>query len=499
MEQAELAAIHARAEAELTRIPGVLGVGFGRKEVDGKVTDQVSLRVYVAEKKSPAELAPEEMVPDSFEGIPTDVLVVREIKRVPCEDQDTHSPLIGGISITDFHGSGGSSGRGTLGFFATLNGVAGPENVVLITNHHVLASAAVGDTVYHPQWMTPSGGGPRAMVTNTGPIAKVHALPAEADHNFTYPGEAAADYFVDCASAKLDICISSWCNTNCGVSYKNEIRDLNIGGNSRIESVARVAQSDLNAPGDYVVYKVGARTSKTTGHVIDIAAVISGGNRLIEIDAAAPDCDGIDRFAAEGDSGSAVINAQNQLVGLLFAVSASDASRAFACHIHPVMDRLAITPISAANPPVGPAGQARADVRGFIDGLNETIPLRERFLATPQGTEVYAAVLAHRAEVVALVNHRRPVTVAWHRAQGPAFLAHGVENARNPGHRVPREIDSVDRETLARRMAEILTLHGSAELKDAMAQWLPVVLAHIDDFDSLHDLVGRFEPESADA
>lgn len=368
---------------------------------------------------------------------------------------------------------------------------------MLVSNHHVLADGGgvVGDTVYHPQWTVV---GPRTTVPDTGPIGKIHALPAEANHNFTYPSEAAADYFVDCASAKLNICISSWCDTNCGVSYQNEIRGLNIGGNSRIESVARVAQSDLNAPGDYVVYKVGRQTSRTKGAVIDVAAVADGCQRLIEIAAAEPDCDGIDRFAWDGDSGSAVINAQNQLVGLLFAVLDEDASRAYACHIHPVMDRLGITPITVADPPVGPAGKAREDVQGFFDGVNETIPLRERLLATPKGAEIYREVLAQRAEVVALVNHRRPVTVAWHRSQGPAFLAHGVESVRNPGHLVPREIEGVARETLARRMAASLAEHGSPGLKASMERWLPFVLDHIDDFDSLHDLVARFEPEPAD-
>jgi hypothetical protein len=148
---------------------------------------------------------------------------------------------------------------------------------------------------------------------------------------------------------------------------------------------------------------------------------------------------------------------------------------------------------------VAPAGQARSDVQGFFDGVNETIPLRERFLATPIGAEIYREALARREEIVGLVNHRRPVTVAWHRAKGPAFLAHGAENARNPAHRVPREIEGVDRETLARRIAAALADHGSRELELAMERWLPFVLEHIEEFDSLHDFVASLEKEPVDA
>ena len=41
MTQQELAALHAEAEEELKKLPGVVGVGYGLKEVGGKVTDQV--------------------------------------------------------------------------------------------------------------------------------------------------------------------------------------------------------------------------------------------------------------------------------------------------------------------------------------------------------------------------------------------------------------------------------------------------------------------------
>ncbi len=52
MDQKELAALHAEAEAELKKIPGVIGVGYGLKEINGKTTDQIAFRVYVRKKSA---------------------------------------------------------------------------------------------------------------------------------------------------------------------------------------------------------------------------------------------------------------------------------------------------------------------------------------------------------------------------------------------------------------------------------------------------------------
>lgn len=502
MEQAELAALNRRAEIELSKIPGVLGVGYGLREKDGKTTDQPSLQVYVIEKKPLSEIPPGEVLPREFEGVPVDVLVAPTLIRTTCEDTEQHSQLIGGITITNFkRDSNDRSESGTLGFFATLNGVSGPQNVVLVSNNHVLTAngASVGDTISHPKWKDVNG--TPNIVLDTGPIGKIHdaGLFGHVKYKYDGPSETEQDYFVDCATAKLDICISSWCKTNCGVSYKNAFRKRPGDPDSKLEGVARLVHADIGTSAADV-YKVGSRTGRTNGKVTGVNVTSAVGEKnLIRIEVVGVDCDSIAQFNAHGDSGSAIVNMQNKLVGLLFSVDATDIRKAFACHIHPVLDRLNINPISTVNPPAPPAGEARSDVQGFFDGVNETVALRERFLATPIGAEIYREALARREEIVGLVNHRRPVTVAWHRAQGPAFLAHAIENARNPAHGVPREIEGVDRETLARRIAAALAEQGSPELRLAMEQWLPFVLEHAEGFDNLHELVAGLEKEPVDA
>jgi hypothetical protein len=98
------------------------------------------------------------------------------------------------------------------------------------------------------------------------------------------------------------------------------------------------------------VWKHGAATGHTTGIVLDHqhveTAMLWNGNRhapnqiLIRSlpGNAAPD--GVDRFAAAGDSGALVFDEKDRVVGLLWGASRS--GEAVACHIGPLLDSLAI-------------------------------------------------------------------------------------------------------------------------------------------------------------
>ncbi len=77
-----------------------------------------------------------------------------------------------------------------------------------------------------------------------------------------------------------------------------------------------------------------------------------------------------------------------------------------------------------------------------------------------------ALVRRHRDEVTRLINHCRPVTVIWHRHQGPAFTAAFNRNHREPAYRIPREINGVSRHELLVATARVLAQHGSAALQE---------------------------------
>jgi hypothetical protein len=485
--------LRARARERLGPIPGVLAVGFGRKQTGGQLTERRALRVYVEEKKALDQLAPGEVIPAEIEGVATDVLPIPRGQAFGTQDTQRHSPLIGGITITNLKPDAGGAGfsGGTLGCFATIDGAGLPDNVALLTNNHVLAThgGGLGDTVYQP----PLVGG-LIDRENAGAVARVDNMGVNGTYDFTYPGESKVAYYLDCATAKLNIDVSSWCDCNCGVSYRNELREVSIAGTNRLEGVARAVDGET-------VYKSGSTTGATTGVIADpLGSALIGTppvqvDNIILIDPANPPDPA---FADEGDSGSALVNDRSQLIGLVFGGQdvALPKPQAFACHIAPVLDALRITPISALNPPVGPAGKANrvtlVPAAGIAAAEDNTLRLQERARATPTGGRLYGAFLQHRTEIVALVNRRRRVTIAWHRGNGPTFFAHFAESARHPGHLIPFEIEGVSRRELMERMAEALSAEGSEPLGKAIARHRDEVLAMIDRFDDLHALVDRF-------
>src|SRR6266568_4085543 len=68
----EVIAIKERVEAQFLGAPGVTGVDVGYKEVGGQRTEQVSIRVHVAQKTD--NVPDDQRVPAEIEGVATDVL-----------------------------------------------------------------------------------------------------------------------------------------------------------------------------------------------------------------------------------------------------------------------------------------------------------------------------------------------------------------------------------------------------------------------------------------
>jgi hypothetical protein len=88
-----------RARELFGRIEGVVGVAFGQKKVAGLYNDQLAIVVFVKEKKDEAELPPEQRIPTSFEGYPTDVRIVRRGTAEGCDNTTQYDKIQGGIQI----------------------------------------------------------------------------------------------------------------------------------------------------------------------------------------------------------------------------------------------------------------------------------------------------------------------------------------------------------------------------------------------------------------
>jgi hypothetical protein len=489
------------ARAQLMRIPGVVGVGYGYKQRSGVTTTEVALRVYVREKKPAEDLAPEELVLEEVCGLRTDVLTVISTESFTCESLDEHSPLVGGIHILHLE-TPGAVGIGTLGFFATKNGDSSRDKYVLLTNHHVFADpgVGVGTRVYQPGLRRQ--GGVLELVNPNDPrsVGSIDNMGMEGQLDYAYPGESRHSYFVDCATAKISTCYSSWCDTNCGTSLENRIVGLDIGGSSAIAGVGRVRPEDIPEGGPpYQVVKVGHTTGRTVGKVVGVDETIQDRatnvmkHGCIIVENTGPNCENGAVFAEHGDSGSVLVNRERMIVALLFGGD-TDIGTGHASHIAPVLHHLRITMISRSNRIVGDATTASRGTPVMVTpdaSVGRAGELRARILESERGIRTRELVDRHRDEVVHLVNRVRQVTVAWHRVHGPEFLAHVVEASRRSTHRVPAQIEGVSRAEAAAHMLESFSRFGSAALREG-------VRLHGDDMRALLDAANHIE-ELADA
>lgn len=72
-------AIKTRYENRLLARPGVVSVGVGLRQRKGALTDEICIVVTVRNKRTLANLPPEEALPVEIEGIPVDVQESGEI------------------------------------------------------------------------------------------------------------------------------------------------------------------------------------------------------------------------------------------------------------------------------------------------------------------------------------------------------------------------------------------------------------------------------------
>jgi hypothetical protein len=149
----------------------VHAVGVGRKIVEGKPTDERAIRLYVVQKIAPSLLPPRDRLPETVDGIPTDVIesspafFAPRKRRQPraakaaatsaaakaCTDKrkKNQRPVLAGISVAHHNVT-----AGTLGYFCrSLRIGEDPSKIFILSNNHVLADvnqASRGDNIYQP-------------------------------------------------------------------------------------------------------------------------------------------------------------------------------------------------------------------------------------------------------------------------------------------------------------------------------------------------------------
>lgn len=496
---------------QLSQIPGVVSVGIGFKEVGGITTEEVSFRVYVREKKKESDLLPEHVIPVEIKGAKTDVTVV-PIRR-PLADEKRYRPIKGGTKVRNGNCKTACFGAlGTFGCLATLNV---DNSVVLLSNWHVLNSfgASKGDEIGQP--------GRCCCCCFKDVIAHI------TDGKY---GDK-----VDCAIAKV--------KSDVPLPTDNIVRAL--GGkdpngkdlDGTIQGLAPLQRDrgqDTSLKVGDPVKKVGVSSGLTEGEVKEIFMSVQDDDGEILHDQIDVKPLPGKKFAEEGDSGSVLLTANNEVAGLLWA--GTDDGIGTANEIRNVISVLNIsfpktlptpsTPTPPPPPPLSPSpsplpsrsaqpSSSPLPPSSLIAGgtpvtvrINQETDVAEvvaferdllrkyenEFRQTSKGARFISLAKDNMDEVLSLVNHNRPVMVTWRRKQGPAFLA-AFAGAEDPHYKVPKEINGVSLESLLTNMAVVLEEYGSDRLRQALKEVAVDVLVYAKECDSLADLLERMRQD----
>lgn len=289
--------------------PNVITCGVGFKESQGIVTGEPCVVVGVKKKVPQAQLTAQDLVPKILsQDVKSDVVEVGQIRAFQGH-QGRWRPAPGGVSIGHY-----AITAGTLGCLATKNG-----QTHILSNNHVLANsnnAQIGDAILQP---APHDGGTLAdqiatlaefvpldfgdappecgIATGTEKLLNAVAKALGSRHRITTFQESPGTNLVDCALARP---------TSPDMVSK-EI--LEIG----------VPQGVHEATLGTAVQKSGRTTGHTTGQIIqiDVTVQVAYGTKI----ATFTDQLMAGAMSAGGDSGSAVLDSEGYVIGLLFAGS----------------------------------------------------------------------------------------------------------------------------------------------------------------------------------
>ena len=288
----------------------VVAAGVGYKVTGGKKTDTLSIVCSVTKKVVGSQVPGADLVPATLDGMPTDVIETGIIRALQ-SPTERHRPAPGGVSIGHRDIT-----AGTLGCLVKKDGRA-----VILSNNHVLANsneAQIGDPILQPG---PYDGGryPEDHIADLEQFIPINIIgvPSECSIasstvNFLNGiagilGSSVQLQAIDTQATDnlVDAAIARPLNPD---DVKDEI--LQIG------TIEGTAEGELGMS----LKKSGRTTGLTTGEIqqVDVTVNVQYGTGKI---AMFTDQLMAGAMSQGGDSGSAVLDNNNRLVGLLFAGS----------------------------------------------------------------------------------------------------------------------------------------------------------------------------------
>ncbi|MEO6019635.1 MAG: hypothetical protein ABIP45_05215 [Knoellia sp.] len=322
-QRAAIRPVKESVEDELIARPGVVAVDIAEKETDGKKTGELSIVVFVEQKKPTGKLSKGAAIPKEIDGVKTDVQeLVIELQPAYRQLDDTellvdtgdYPTLAGGIGIgprrsvflspPDVPSAGNYVFVGTLG--AMVRDRASGATMAL-TNFHVACvnnSWTVGDRQVQPSLV--DGGAP------TGEFGSLTRATLSDNVDGAVITVDAAQPWSPSVTGVGDVAGSTPATVGMAVQKRGRTTEHTFG---------TVASTDFTVSINYGS-DVG---SHTLHHQIRINT----------------DTTRNPRFSDHGDSGSAVMDMSRNVVGLLFAGS-NDGSMTFANPVQAVLDELGV-------------------------------------------------------------------------------------------------------------------------------------------------------------
>lgn len=303
-------------------LANVVGCGWGTKRVGGRATDRSGLIVFVRKKVSKNELRRQDVIPLNVGDAPTDVVQVGDLRlldgnarvnRLARERPASPGLSIGHVKIT----------AGTFGAVVRDKKTGQP---LILSNNHVIANqsdgedgrAAEGDAVLQPG---PHDGG-RPETDTIGHLYRfvpVRPFTAPPECPIARGFEAVVNAPLRVVAPKYEVRLFRQTEVDnlvdCAVAKPTEavIIDADIVKIGRVRGMVE-AEMDMS------VCKSGRSSGVTRGHVVALGATLNvglGGTTVARF----TDQIVTTPMAQPGDSGSLVLDDNNEAVGLLFAGS----------------------------------------------------------------------------------------------------------------------------------------------------------------------------------
>lgn len=301
--------------SHLLKRSNVVGVGVGFKESEGQLTDEVAVMVNVTEKVPVAQLAEGDKVPRDLDGVKTDVVAtgrflagqaVMAIKSTKERCRPTISP---GVSLAHY--------AVTAGTFGCL--VRRGREIFILSNNHVLANVnqgQPGDAIIQPGRY--DGGMPDDKVAVLADFIPIDFGGDSPNCSLATGVEKILNTIAETLGSNHRLMAY---RTSPGENWVDAALARPLNPNQFIPAIHKIGRPKgvHEAKLGTALQKIGRTTDYTQGRItqVDVTISIDYNGRM----ATFTDQLMATGMSAGGDSGSAVLDPDGYVVGLLFAGS----------------------------------------------------------------------------------------------------------------------------------------------------------------------------------